>query len=422
MSGHIQNNDVSTEPAVAVAGCPMHGAGAAIYPMPRSCPFDPPPALREMRQNEPLARVKLWNDQEVWLATRYEDVRSLLSDPRVSADSGHPGFPGQSPGMSLMRKQYRTFMSMDPPEHGQYRRMLTAEFTVKRIEQLRPRMQAIVDERIDAILAKGAPAELIEDLALALPSFMICDLLGIPYEDQEFFQSRGSIIASSKTSAAEAAAVSKELCDGYIGDLIDRKNAEPKDDLLSRVIVAQYQTGHITRKDLISMSRLLLVAGHETSANTMGMGILTLLQHPDQLLILQNDPSLLNNTVEEILRYVDVAHSGRRRTAMEDIEIAGQTIRAGDGIIAHNPSANRDVRMFSDADRFDIRRNTSGHVAFGFGVHQCLGQPLARAELQTVFGTLFRRIPTLRLAVPFEELAFKDDMFVYGVDALPVAW
>ncbi len=324
--------------------------------------------------------------------------------------------------MLLMRKQYRTFMSMDPPDHGFQRRMLTAEFTVKRIEQLRPRMQAIVDERVDGMLAKGPPAEIIEDLALALPSLMICDLLGVPYEDQEFFQSRASIIASSSTSVAKAAEASKELCEGYIGDLIDRKNADPQDDLLSRVIVAQFRTGNISRQDLISMSRLLLVAGHETSANTMGMGILTLLEHPDQLKALIEEPSLLNSAVEEILRYVDVAHSGRRRTATEDIEIAGQVIRAGEGIIAHNPSANRDVRMFDDADRFDIRRDATGHVAFGYGVHQCLGQPLARAELQTVFGTLFRRIPTLRLAVPMSELTFKDDMFVYGVDSLPVAW
>ncbi|WP_213771876.1 cytochrome P450 [Bradyrhizobium sp. dw_78] len=390
--------------------------------MPRTCPFDPPPALRESRANNPLTRVRLWNDQVVWLATRYDDVRSLLSDPRVSADSGHPGFPGQSPGMQLMRKNYRTFMSMDPPEHGFQRRMLTAEFTVKRIEQLRPRMQEIVDGCIDAMLAKGPPAEIVEDLTLALPSFMICDLLGVPYEDQDFFQSRASIIASSKTPPARAAEVAKELCDGYIGDLIDRKNTNPQDDLLSRVVVAQYQTGKISRQDLISMARLLLVAGHETSANTMGMGILTLLENPDQLKFLMDDPSLLTNAVEEILRYVDVAHSGRRRTAMADIEIAGVVIRSGEGIIAHNPSANRDVRMFEDADRFDIRRNTSGHVAFGYGVHQCLGQPLARAELQTVFGTLFRRIPTLRLAVPFSELKFKDDMFVYGVESLPVSW
>jgi cytochrome P450 len=421
MSSELKQDPRTSRDAAMAAGCPVAHAGIAAYPMPRSCPFDPPPAMQQKR-DEPIAKVKLWNGQEPWLITRYDDVRSLLSDPRVSADSGHENFPGQSPGMALMRKQYRTFMSMDPPDHGQYRRMLTAEFAVKRIEQWRPRMQQIVDERIDAILAKGPPSELIEDLVLALPTVMICDLLGIPYEDQDFFQSRATIIASSKTSAAEAAAVSKELCDDYIGDLIDRKNAAPQDDLLSRLVVARYQTGQITRKDLISMSRLLLVAGHETSANTMGMGILAFLQNPEQLKALQDDPALLNNAVEEVLRYVDVPHSGRRRTATEDIEIAGQLIKAGDGIIAHEPTANRDDSMFADADKFDIRRNTSGHIAFGFGVHQCLGQPMARAELQILFGTLFRRIPDLKLAVPFSELKFKDEMFVYGVETLPVTW
>jgi cytochrome P450 len=420
MSSASPSDSPTISQLAAAAGCPVHQA--VPFPMPRSCPFDPPPALREMRHEQPIAKVKLWNGQEAWLVTRYDDVRTLLSDPRVSADSNHPNFPGQSAGMALMRTKYRTFMSMDPPEHGQYRRMLTAEFTMKRIEQWRPRMQAIVDERIDAILAKGPPSELVEDLILALPTVLICDFLGIPYEDQEFFQSRASIIASSKTSAEQAIAVSKELCDDYIGDLIDRKNSDPQDDLLSRVVVARYQTDQISRKDLISMVRLLLVAGHETSANTMGMGVLAFLEHPEQLKALQDEPALLNNAVEEVLRYVDVPHSGRRRTATADIEIGDVLIRAGDGIIAHEPSANRDTLMFADADRFDIRRNSSGHIAFGFGVHQCLGQPMARAELQTVFETLFRRIPNLKLAVPFSELRFKDEMFVYGVEKLPVTW
>ncbi|HEY0218966.1 MAG TPA: cytochrome P450 [Afipia sp.] len=414
-------SDVS-EHSVSSGGCPFHSGEAQTYPMPRGYPLDPPSALSDLRDNQPIARVRLWNGQEVWLATRYDDVRSLLSDPRVSADTTLPDFPGHSPGMSLVRKQYRTFMSMDPPDHTFHRRMLTAEFTVKRIEQMRPRIASIVNDSIDAMLAKGPPAELIEDLALPLPSFMICDLLGVPYEDQEFFQSRAAIIASSKTSAAKAAEVTKELCDGYLGDLIDRKTIDPQDDLLSRVIVAQFRAGHISRQGLISVARQLLVAGHETSANTIGMGVLALLEHPAQLDALKNDPSLLNGAVEEILRYVDVAHAGRRRIAVADIEIAGCTIRAGEGIIAHNPSANRDSRIFDDADRFDIRRDARHHVAFGFGVHQCLGQPLARAELQTVFGTLFNRIPTLRLGVPISELKFKDDMFVYGAESLPVAW
>ncbi len=321
-----------------------------------------------------------------------------------------------------MRSRYRTFMSMDPPDHTLHRRMLTAEFTVRRIDQLRTRIQEIVDQRIEAMLDKGPPAELVEDLALALPSLIICDLLGIPYEDQDFFQSRAAIIASSNTSPEKAAEVTRELCDGYLGDLIDRKSADPQDDLLSRVIVAQFRSGNLDRHGLISVARQLLVAGHETSANTIAMGVLALLEHPDQLKALKDDPSLLNGAVEEILRYVDVAHAGRRRIALADIEIGGCLIRKGDGIIAHNPSANRDARAFDDPDRFDIRRDARHHVAFGFGVHQCLGQPLARAELQAVFGTLFKRIPALRLAVPVSALKFKDDMFVYGVDSLPIAW
>jgi cytochrome P450 len=406
----------------AAAGCPYHAGVVPSYPMVRSCPLDPPPALRELRKVQPIAKVKLWTGQEAWVVTRYDDVRALLSDPRVSADNSRPNYPGASPGMTEVRKKYPSFISMDAPEHPFFRRMLTGEFTLKRIEAMRPRIQSIVDERIDEMLAKGPPADLVEGLTLALPITMICDLLGVPYADQPFFHEKANLIADAKTPPAVSAEAIRELCDDYIGSLIRKKDAEPGEDLLSRLIVNQLRPGHVTKQQLIGIARLLLVAGHETSANTMSLGMLALLEHPDQKQALLEDPSLLNGAVEEILRYVDATHAGRRRTALEDIGIGGVLIRAGDGIICHNPAANRDSAAFEDADRFDIRRDARHHVAFGYGVHQCLGQPLARAELQIVFSTLMRRMPTMRLAAPVSELKFKEDNFVYGVEHLPIAW
>jgi cytochrome P450 len=407
----------------AAAGCPFHAGQIPDYPTRRSsCPLDPPPAIAELRKTQPIARVKMWTGQEAWLVTSYELVRSLLTDIRVSADNSKPGYPGANPGMAMVRQKYPSFITMDAPQHPYFRRMLTADFTVKRIEAMRPRIQALVDEQIDAILAKGPPADIVHELLLALPMTMICDLLGVPYEDQHFFHEKGMIIANARTPPAVAAQAIVELCDGYIGDLIDRKNVDPGNDMFSRLVVNQLRPGHITKQQLIGIGRLLLVAGHETSANTMSLGLLALLENPDQQKALVEDSSLLNGAVEEILRYVDAAHAGRRRTALEDIEIGGVTIRAGEGIICHNPAADRDPATFPEPDRFDIRRDARGHVAFGYGVHQCLGQPLARAEVQIAIGTLMRRIPNMRLAVPVSELDFKEDNFVYGVEHLPVTW
>ncbi|MDO9712672.1 cytochrome P450 [Paracraurococcus lichenis] len=407
---------------MSAAACPFQSATLPDYPTRRAWPLDPPPALAEMRRAAPLARVRLWNGQEAWLVTGYAELRALLTDPRVSADNLRPNYPGANPGMTIVRRKYPTFIAMDAPEHLQQRRMLTAEFTVKRIEAMKPRLQAIVDGLLDAMVAKGPPADLVHDLTLALPITAICDLLGVPYADQPYFHDMAMVIASAHTPPERAAAASEELCDGYIGGLIDRKDADPQDDLLSRLVVNQMRPGHLTRHQLIGMARLLLVAGHETSANTMAMGVLALLENPGQKQALIDDPALLPGAVEEILRYIDPAHAGRRRTALADIEIAGVTIRAGEGIIAHNPAADRDPAAFPDPDRFDIRRDARHHVAFGYGPHQCLGQPLARAELSVLLGTLFRRLPGLALDVPVTSLTYREQSFVYGVERVPVRW
>jgi cytochrome P450 len=210
----------------------------------------------------------------------------------------------------------------------------------------------------------------------------------------------------------------------YLRTLVERKNGDPSDDLLSRLIVEQLRTGQMDIEDIVSMGLLLLIAGHETTANMIALGTVALLENPDQLAELRDtdDPKLVANAVEELLRYLTIVHNGRRRVALEDIEIGGEVIRAGEGVVIATEVANRDEAAFPDPDTLDIHRAARHHVAFGYGVHQCLGQPLARVELQVVYSTLYRRIPSLALAVPVDELPFKHDMAIYGVHALPVTW
>ncbi|MFD5244430.1 cytochrome P450 [Amycolatopsis sp. NPDC058340] len=382
------------------------------------CPFDPPPALRSLQAETPLARVRLWDGSTPWLATRYADQRKLLSDPRVSADITRPGYPSPTP----LRGGSISFILMDDPEHARLRRMVTAPFTIKRVEAMRPGVQKIVDDLIDELLAGPNPADLVTAFALPVPSLVICQLLGVPYADHEFFQDNSNVLINRETGPEAKAAAGAALGE-YLGKLIGEKLENPGEDLLSG-LTERIRAGELTREEAAQMGVLMLIAGHETTANMIALGTLALLEHPDQLALLREteDPKLIASAVEELLRYLHITHNGRRRVALEDIEIAGQVIRAGEGIILANDIGNRDPDVFPDPDRLDLRRDSRRHVAFGFGVHQCLGQPLARMELQVVYGTLYRRIPTLRLATDLSEIDFKHDGSVYGVYALPVTW
>ena len=395
------------------------------YPMARDqgCPFDPPPQLGRLREQQPVTRVRIWDGSTPWLITRYADQRALLADRGISADTTLPGYPYQNAAVQARRGQARSFIAMDDPDHARLRRMLTGDFAIRRIEAMRPKIQRITDELIDGMLARTPPVDLVEQFGLALPSRVICELLGVPYKDHAFFQRSSRVLLSRTTSAEDAVAATRRLRD-YLTELIISKEKDPGEDLLSRLVAGQVRTGGLTREELARMGILLLVAGHETTANMISLGTLALLDHPDQLAELRetSDPALIAGAVEEMLRYLTIVHSGRRRVALKDIEIGGQRIRAGEGLILTNDTANRDPGAFAEPDQLDIHRNARQHVAFGFGVHQCLGQPLARAELQVVYGTLYRRIPTLRLAVGTGEIPFKHDAVVYGVYELPVAW
>jgi cytochrome P450 len=394
------------------------------YPMARAagCPFDPPPALRALQAERPITKVRLWDGSTPWLVTGYDDQRALLADPRISTDSTHPHYPYPSAAVKERLREAKTFINMDSPDHARLRRMVTAPFSVKRMEALRPAIQKIVDDLIDAMLAGPAPVDLVEAFALPVPSSVICELLGVPYADHDFFQTNSKILINRNTTPEQAAAATQGLTE-YLDRLVDDKLARPGDDLLSQ-LAERVRAGEISQREAANMGILLLIGGHETTANMIALGTLTLLQHPDQLAELResDDPKLIAGAVEELLRYLNIPHAGRRRVALTDVRIGRVTIRAGEGVILANDLGNRDPAVFPEPDRLDVHRDARRHVAFGFGVHQCLGQPLARVELQVVYGTLYRRIPTLKLAVDLDQIAFKHDELVYGVYELPVTW
>jgi cytochrome P450 len=394
------------------------------YPMARRW-FDPPIDLERIQTAERVVRVRLWDDSTPWIITGYDEVRAILADPRVSDDSDLPGYPHFSAGMAARKRATKTLNNMDNPEHDHLRRLVTREFSVKRVEALRPTIQRLVDELIDDMIAGPKPMDLVEAFALPLPTKVICEMLGVPYEDRDVF---GAIVERMTSSASSAEAVSEasEQMRDFMGSLLEdkAKDARPTDDIMSRLAVEQLRPGLRTRDELTNLCITLLVAGHDTTKNMIGLGTAALLQHPDVLNEIQStdDLTLVAKAVEELLRWLNILHLGRRRSALEDIEIAGKLIKAGDGIVIAHDVANRDPEVFPNPDALDIHRDARQHVAFGYGIHQCLGQQLARIELQVVYGTLYRRLPNLALAVPFESLHFKDDAFVYGVEALPVTW
>ncbi|MCI2422564.1 cytochrome P450 [Saccharopolyspora sp. K220] len=390
---------------------------------PTGCPFDPPAEFTALRAEEPISRVRLWNGKLAWLVTRYDDVRAVLSDPRFSSDMSKPGFPSHSEGVAVTRTKHPTFLNMDDPEHAVHRRMLTRDFMIKRVEALRPRIQQHVDELLDQFTAGPQPADLVTGFALPVTSSVISELLGVPYEDHEFFQRQSGLLISG-TVGPEEAMVAFDSVREYLRGLVERKAVEPAQDVISHLIEIE-RAGSITRDELLNMLSLLLRAGHETTANMIALGTLALLEHPAQLAALKADPSptAVANAVEELLRYLTITHYGRRRVATEDVEIGGTLIRAGEGVVAANDSANRDPDAFpGNPDELDLGRAARHHLTFGYGVHQCLGQPLARVELQVVYPTLLRRLPELRVAVPVSELPFKTHMVFYGLFSMPVEW
>jgi cytochrome P450 len=397
------------------------GPDSRSFPLQRQCPFAPPPEYDRLRAEEPVSEVQLPTGGTAWLVTRYEDVRTVLSSPVFSADGTRPGFPTFLPGQAQVL-QRPPFIRMDPPQHTFYRRMLIQEFTLKRIKTMRPGIQASVDRLLDDLLSRTPPVDLVEAFALPVPSLVICQLLGVPYDDHEFFQSRSKVAVSGASTAEQFATALGELR-AYMDGLITRKQQEPGDDLLSKLVAEHLEpAGELRREDLLMMCLMLLNAGHETTANMISLGTVALLEHPDQLAALRSDPEVLPGTVEELLRYLSIADLVPARIAAEDTELSGTAIRAGEGVIALLAAADWDPGVFPEPERLDVHRGNRHHVGFGFGVHQCLGQNLARLELQIALPLLFERFPTLALATPASELEPCRADRIQGVDELAVTW
>lgn len=392
------------------------------YPMKRAsgCPFAPPPQYKELRETEPITRVRLYDGREAWLFTRYEDIRAVLSNPAVSSETLDPNFPFLTPGDKIS-KRAQSFQRWDDPRHADRRRMLMPHFTIKRIEAMRPRIRAMIDDLYARMIAEGPTLDLVDRFALALPSSVACELLGVDYSTHEFFESRFAVRMDRNATAEQVAQANSELIE-FVDGIVRSKYGAGKQDLLGQFVTAHVETGEVSHEDAVTDANLLLLAGHETTANMIALGTLALLQHPDQLALIQADKSLVSNAIEELLRYITVSQSMGVRVAKEDFEVGGQRIAAGDGLIVPVAAGNWDDSVFERPDVLDVTRPARGHITFGFGVHACLGQPLARMELREVFSTIFDRLPRLALAIPFEEVAFKPDAVFYGLRELPVTW
>ena len=343
------------------------------------------------------------------------------TDPRFSGEFANPKFPAVTAARVVVDKQERAFVGMDNPRHDHYRRMFTREFSTKRIMALRPRIAAIANRLIDDLMAQPQPADLVAAIAVPFPSLVMCDLVGSPYEDHKFIIECAVGRHGLLQTPAQAEQKARELAD-YFMRLIRRKEETPGDDMVSRIIEEHVRPGSLSREDFAEIGAMILRAGHDTTTNMIGLGTLVLLNHPEQAAAVRDNPDVVPGAIEELLRYLSPVQFVPRRVALEDVAIAGVVIRKGDGVFALNPAANRDPEAFPDPDKFDVHRDASHHLAFGFGIHQCLGQILARMELQVVFPLLLKRLPNLRMAAKEGEIRFKDDMQIYGVHNLPVAW
>jgi cytochrome P450 monooxygenase len=374
-------------------------------------PF-PPSEYAEFRRQGGLVKARLMDGNPVWVVTRQADVRAVLTSPRISSNPDREGFPnvGETLGVPRSDQIPGWFVGYDPPDHGRVRKALIPEFSARRMRALRPAVQRTVDECIDAMLARDGGADLVAEFALPVPSLVICALLGVPPADRDFWESRTRPLVSVLSSTDEQRDTATRELLRYINRLIALRQKWPGDDLISRQLAA----GVLSPRELSGALLLLLIAGHETTANNLALGVVTLLANPEWI----GD----DQVVAELLRLHSVADLVAMRVAVEDVEIAGQLIRAGEGIMPLVAAANHDESVFECPHKFDPARSAQQHVAFGYGAHQCLGQNLVQVELEIAFRTLFERIPTLRLAMPSEQLPFKYDGVIFGLHELPVSW
>ncbi|WP_433655665.1 cytochrome P450 [Nocardia sp. CA-128927] len=390
------------------------------YPFGEPIRLDMDPLFAKLRREEPVSRVQLPYGDEGWLVTRYADAKLVLADPRFSraVTVDREDIPRTTPNPS----RQNSLLSMDPPEHSRLRKLVAKAFTSRRVEQLRPRAQEIVNERLDEIESAGPVADLVQSLALPLPVTVICEMLGVPTQDQHRFRDFSDTVLSTTAHTPEQIDDARAALEAYLAEVVAQRRERPADDLLGALVAARDNDDRLSEDELVNLGIGLLIAGHETTANQIANFTYVLLSEPRHWELLRGRPELVPGAIEELLRYVQLGSGGSfARVATEDVELSGVTVRAGESVIVNTQAANRDEGVFGNSDELDLTRNNNPHMAFGHGVHHCLGAQLARLELQVALGSLLQRFPTLHLAVPFEEVPWKTGLLVRGPKALPVS-
>jgi cytochrome P450 len=385
---------------------------------------DPHAYFARMRAEGPVTPVTLPNGGDrVWLVTRYADVRAALADPRLYKDwAGKLTAPGWEPD-AVTGYLSAHLLNIDPPDHTRLRKLVSRAFTARRVAALRPRVEAITADLVDAMAARFAAGEeavdLIEALAFPLPVTVICELLGVPVGDQAKFREWSHAFVASEGAPGSFRAAGTAMF-YYFTELVAAKRAHPAGDMISALVEARDAGDSLDDRELIAMLFLLLIAGHETTTNLIASGILALLIHPAQLERLRADPSLLPGAVEELLRFVNPLTHATDRFTLEPVEIGGVQIPAREWVLCVTSSANLDPGRFPDAGRLDVQRDAGGHLAFGHGIHYCLGAPLARLEGEVAFGALLSRFPSLSLAADRSTLRWRPSSLIHGLETLPV--
>jgi cytochrome P450 len=391
-----------------------------LFPFPTPLSRDDDMALARLRTEEPVAKVRIASGHEVWIVTRYEDVKTVMSDPRFSrARSAGPEAPTlvpsiQSPDM---------LVSMDPPAHTRMRSLVNKAFTYRAVERLRPRVVEIVAELVDGMAAQSPPADVVACLAKPLPSRVICEALGVPPDERHRLDDFLEYIASDSQVPAEQAGPVLQAATGFLTELIGRKREQPGKDLLSAMVQAHDGADRLTVPELLMTTLLLFGAGQDTTRSQLANSLVALFRHPEQLELLVQNPDLMPRAVEELLRFSRITQASLGRTATVDLELGGVTIRAGETVFPLSHSANRDAAVFAHPDELDLTRPDVGaHIAFGHGAHFCVGSALARMELQASLGALLARFPALQPAVPLDELVWLPGTVIRTLSALPVTW
>jgi cytochrome P450 len=386
---------------------------------PHACPHEFSPELMELRQHGPVIRAELPDGNQAWLVTGLEEARTVFADLRfsraVAAQSKRPKH-----GVEMIVTE--SILSMDPPEHTRLRKLIAGTFTMRRAESLRPRVVGIVNELITEMRAGSRPADLVRGFSLPLPVRVVCELLGVPVEDRQRFCGWSDHLFGDWHYDRDQMAAALDALIDYIHGLVAIKRESPGEDLLSALIAARDDSDRLSEHELVMLCAALLVAGHETTANHISMSLVTLLTNPAELSRLRANPDLIPVAVEELLRFVQLAPGVPLiRIATDDVTLGGVTIKAGDITLPLVHAADRDRRVFPEPDRLDVGRNPA-HLAFGAGVHRCVGAHIARVELDEAFRGLLGQLPGLRLAVPVTELRYKPNMIVNNLYELPVTW